>query len=195
MSRSQSEKKQGGAGQSREGAAAEGAACEGAACEGAACEGAACEGASASSGGNDPYIRDKQELAAFCERVKQAGVVAVDAEFIRDRTYYPQLALLQMAVGEEARLIDPLADLDLAPIDALILDPDVRKVLHAATQDLEIFYHRTGKLPANVFDTQIAAAMLGMGAQISYGGLIEKTTGVVLKKGKACLQLVFLMVV
>ncbi|MEM7166090.1 MAG: ribonuclease D [Planctomycetota bacterium] len=131
------------------------------------------------------YVRDDAELVQLCERIRAAGIVAVDAEFIRDRTYYPQLALLQVAVGDEARLIDPLADLDLAPIDALIADVGVRKILHAATQDLEIFFHRTGQLPANVFDTQMAAAMLGMGAQISYGGLIERTTGVVLKKGKA----------
>lgn len=135
--------------------------------------------------GADPYIHSDEELRAFCTRIEAAGLVSVDAEFIRDRTYYPQLALLQMAVGDEARLIDPLSDLDLTPIDELISNPAVRKVLHAASQDLEIFYHRTGQLPSNIFDTQMAAAMLGMGAQISYGGLIERTTGVVLKKGKA----------
>lgn len=119
-----------------------------------------------------PYIDDTDGLAALCERAQLIGRIGLDTEFVRERTYYPRLALVQASVGEEIALIDPLSDrVDLAPLDDLLADPTVSKVLHAATQDLEIFALREGVTLSSIFDTQIAAALVGIGAQVGYGAL------------------------
>ncbi|MFT5431259.1 MAG: ribonuclease D, partial [Myxococcota bacterium] len=130
------------------------------------------------------YIRSTSELSELCEQATVTGRIGIDTEFIRDRTYYAQLALVQLAVEDTHVLVDPLADgLSLEPLEELLSDETVIKVLHAATQDLEIFYQRTGCAPASLFDTQIAAAMCGHGLQVSYGAAVETLLGVKVNKG------------
>ena len=117
-------------------------------------------------------IAETGALAAFCQRQREAEFVAVDTEFMRDKTYWPQLCLVQVAGPEEAAAIDALAPgIDLAPLLALMADPKVLKVFHAARQDLEIFFHMTGKIPAPLFDTQVAAMVCGFGDAVSYENL------------------------
>lgn len=123
------------------------------------------------------------ELAAFCERASHFEFVTVDTEFLRETTYWPKLCLVQVATADEAVLIDPLApDLDLSPFFVLLADEKVRKVFHAARQDIEIFVKLTGKVPANIFDTQIAASVCGFGDSVSYDNLVRSITGVELDK-------------
>lgn len=119
-------------------------------------------------------ITDTDALAALCATLAEGEFVALDTEFMRETTYWPKLCLVQAAgLGGEA-VIDPLAEgLDLAPLDALMANPRVIKVFHAARQDLEIFYQRMGRLPAPVFDTQVAAMACGFGESISYDGLVS----------------------
>ncbi len=131
------------------------------------------------------YLRKTSEIEQFADEARAEGLIALDAEFIRERTYYPQLALIQVATTERSVLIDPVEGADLTAIEDLVLDPDVMKLLHAASQDLEIFYYRTGEIPRNIFDTQIAGALCGLGHQSSYAAMIERTTGVTLKKGES----------
>ncbi len=114
-------------------------------------------------------ITDSAALAAFCANVSASDYVTVDTEFMRDRTYYPQLCLVQVAGPNEAAVIDALApDIDLGPLLALMDNPAVLKVFHAARQDLEIFYNLTGRVPTPLFDTQVAAMVCGFGDQVSY---------------------------
>lgn len=125
-----------------------------------------------------PVIRETQALARFCDEAAKSAYVTVDTEFIRDKTYWPRLCLIQVAHDTDAACIDPLADgIDLAPLYALLSDPQVLKVFHAARQDLEIFYHATGNVPAPLFDTQVAAMVCGFGDQVGYEALIQKTLG------------------
>jgi len=114
-------------------------------------------------------ITDSAALAAFCAKVSVSDYVTVDTEFMRDRTYYPQLCLVQVAGPNDAAVIDALApDIDLGPLLALMDNPAVLKVFHAARQDLEIFYNLTGRVPTPLFDTQVAAMVCGFGDQVSY---------------------------
>ncbi len=127
-------------------------------------------------------ITTTEELAEFCALAHAAPYVTIDTEFLRERTYYSKLCLLQMALpGEEdtesgpAVLVDPLAEgLSLDPFYALLRDESTVKVLHAARQDLEIFYIEGGTLPRPLFDTQIAAMVCGFGDQIGYETLVRK---------------------
>ncbi|HUN49735.1 MAG TPA: hypothetical protein VMU42_01400, partial [Candidatus Sulfotelmatobacter sp.] len=108
-------------------------------------------------------------LAQFCRRMSSAPFVTVDTEFMRENTFWPHLCLVQVAGPEEAVAIDPLADgIDLAPLYALMQDPGVLKVFHAARQDVEIFFHQSGAVPAPLFDTQVAAMVCGFGEQAGY---------------------------
>jgi ribonuclease D len=123
-------------------------------------------------------IADSASLAAFCKRQCQAEFVAVDTEFMRDRTYWPQLCLVQLAGPEEAAAIDTLvADIDLSPLLELLADPKLLKVFHAARQDIEIFFHLTGRVPAPLVDTQVAAMVCGFGDAVSYENLAAKLAG------------------
>ncbi len=131
------------------------------------------------------YLRDTADIEEFADEARKEGIVALDAEFIRERTYFPQLALIQVATTKRSVLIDPVEGADLTAIEDLVLDADVVKILHAASQDLEIFYYRTGKIPRNIFDTQLAGSLCGLGHQSSYAAMIERTTGVFLKKGES----------
>ena len=122
-------------------------------------------------------------LAAFCESQSDSSFLTVDTEFVRESTYYPQLCLIQVAGDTDSAAIDALAPgLDLAPFLALLDDPDIPKVFHAARQDLEIFYTLAGKVPAPVFDTQVAAMVLGFGDQVGYEVLVNKVLGESLDK-------------
>jgi ribonuclease D len=122
-------------------------------------------------------------LAAFCKRATQFDFVTVDTEFLRETTYWPKLCLLQAATPDEAILVDPLADgLTLQPFYELLANPRIVKVFHAARQDIEIFVKATGKVPENIFDTQIAASVCGFGDSVSYDNLVRSVTGVELDK-------------
>jgi len=114
-------------------------------------------------------ISDSASLAAFCARMSEARFIAIDTEFLREKTYWPQLCLVQIAGPDEAMAIDPLVPgIDLAPLWALLDNPQVLKVFHAARQDVEIFLHLTGRIPAPMFDTQVAAMVCGFGDSASY---------------------------
>jgi ribonuclease D len=120
-------------------------------------------------------ITTTDELAAFCKSLAGAEFVAVDTEFMRERTYWPKLCLAQVAGPDEAAAIDALAEgIDLSPLDELMGNPDVLKVFHAARQDLEIFYLRMNKVPGPLFDTQVAAMVCGHGEAASYESLATK---------------------
>ncbi len=123
-------------------------------------------------------IAESIALADFCRRQRQAGVVAIDTEFMRDKTYWPQLCLVQIAGPHEAAAIDTLAPgIDLMPLFDLMADADVTKVFHAARQDVEIFFHLTGRIPAPLVDTQVAAMVCGFGDSVSYENLAAKLAG------------------
>ena len=129
------------------------------------------------------FITDSAELADFCAALRGAPYIAVDTEFLRERTYYAQLCLVQVAYGDHAAAIDPLArGLDLSPLKALLLDPGIVKVFHAATQDLEIFFQKLGQVPSPVFDTQVAASACGLGEQPGYAALVRDLLGLEIDK-------------
>jgi len=130
-------------------------------------------------------IAGSAPLAAAAARLAAAPRLAVDTEFVRERTYVAELALVQLTAGEEIELVDPLAGADLAPLVALLAGPARAKVLHAARQDLEVLLPLLGAPLAPVIDTQLAAALLGHPAQIGYADLVERELGVKLEKGHA----------
>lgn len=132
-----------------------------------------------------PLISDTNTLIALCDRLAKMPFVAVDTEFMRENSYWPDLCLIQIASSEEAAAIDPKADgLDMKPLlDLLVENKDVLKIFHAGGQDLEIVHNLTGKTPVPLFDTQIAAMALGYGEQVGYSNLIESMLGHVLDKG------------
>ena len=119
------------------------------------------------------WIDNDQDLNVLLEQAAQATVVAVDTEFRRRDTFWPEVALVQLCFDSEAYLIDPLKIDDTGPLAALLTDPKVVKVLHSASEDLEVFDRWLGVLPTPLFDTQKAAAMLNMGFGLSYRGLVE----------------------
>jgi ribonuclease D len=120
-------------------------------------------------------ITTTDALAAFCKPLADAEFITVDTEFMRERTYWPKLCLAQVAGPDDAAAIDALADgIDLSPLDELMANPRVLKVFHAARQDLEIFYLRMNKVPAPLFDTQVAAMVCGHGEAASYESLATK---------------------
>jgi ribonuclease D len=120
-------------------------------------------------------ISDSGALEAFCQRIAGSRFITVDTEFIRDRTYWPVLCVVQAAGDEEAGAIDALAEgIDLKPFFDLLAYPHLPKVFHAARQDIEIFWHLTGKIPTPLFDTQIAAMVCGFGDSVSYETLAAR---------------------
>lgn len=123
-------------------------------------------------------ITTSRELAEACQRLSHHPYVTVDTEFLRESTYYPRLCVAQMASPEEAVVFDALSPaLDLSPFFDLMADDRVLKVFHAARQDIEIVWHRAGFVPAPIFDTQVAAMVLGYGESISYDQLVHRITG------------------
>ena len=134
---------------------------------------------------HDLYIDTPEALDALCKRLEGSSWLALDTEFIRERTYRARLCLIQVASPELVACIDPLALPDLEPLGPLLTAPGTVKVLHAAHQDLEIFHQLYGAVPSPVFDTQIAAALLGLGEQMGYGRMVSEMLGVDLEKGHA----------
>lgn len=130
----------------------------------------------------EKYINNQKDLVALCEELASSPWLALDTEFIREKTYYPQLCLMQIGAPGSLACIDTLAIRDLKPFFELISNPDCVKVFHAAGQDLEIFYHLNATLPQPVFDTQLAAAFLGHGEQIGYANLVKELLKVQLEK-------------
>lgn len=128
------------------------------------------------------YIDSDAALAQFCASLRGAGYCAIDTEFIRESTYYPVLALIQIASEDQRGCIDPLAIDDLGPLAELLVDEDLLKVFHSPSQDLEILYQKFGQVPRPIFDTQLAAAVLGLNHQASYAELVERFAGISLEK-------------
>ena len=131
------------------------------------------------------YLSTQEELAAFCERAAPSKVLAVDTEFLREKTFFPKLCLVQVAAGEDIAAIDPILIEDLSPLAALFEDPSITKVFHACSQDLEVLLDGMGVECAPVFDTQLAAAFLGLRQQVSYASLVESYCGVRLPKAES----------
>src|SRR6201992_2304402 len=120
-------------------------------------------------------ITTTDDLAAFCKPLADTEFIAVDTEFMRERTYWPKLCLAQVAGPENAAAIDALAEgIDLSPLDEVMANPKGPKVFHAARQDLEIFYLRMNTVPTPLFDTQVAAMVCGHGEAASYESLATK---------------------
>ncbi len=132
-----------------------------------------------------PLITDSATLASLCERLSTAPFVAVDTEFMRENSYWPDLCLLQISDGKEAAAIDPKAPgLDMKPLlDLMVNNENVLKVFHAGGQDIEIIYNLTGTTPHPLFDTQIASMALSQGEQIGYSNLVDSWLGIQLDKG------------
>ncbi len=123
------------------------------------------------------------EVSEFCASLAGAAYVTVDTEFMRESTYWPIVCLVQIAGPDSAAAIDTMApDMDLAPVLAIFNDPNVLKVFHAGRQDIEIFHHISGHIPAPVFDTQIAAMVCGFGDSVGYETLVAKFAGVTVDK-------------
>lgn len=127
-------------------------------------------------------IDQNAELADWCKQWLQLPYVAVDTEFVRTETYFPIPGLIQIGDGERAFMIDPLAITDWSPLVELLESPSVVKVLHACSEDLEVFQHLCGALPAPLFDTQLAAAFLGMDFSMGYSRLVSDLLGIELAK-------------
>lgn len=131
------------------------------------------------------YISTYEELSAFCERAARFDAIAVDTEFLRERTYHPRLCLVQVATPDECVVIDVIAIDNLAPLAILMRDEGTVKVLHACSQDMEVLNYTLGALPAPIFDTQVAAAFLGERMQTSYNGMVHAFCGVTLPKSES----------
>ena len=130
-----------------------------------------------------PIISTNQDIRKLYKKLEKQKFITVDTEFSRDRTYYPKLCLMQIALENEAYIIDTLAkDINLLPIFYIFSNKKILKVLHASRQDLEIFYNLTGKLPKPLFDTQIAASVCGFGESVGYESLVSIVTGAKLDK-------------
>ena len=128
-------------------------------------------------------ITTTSELAAVCRRMASHSFVTIDTEFLRETTYYPLLCVAQMASPDEAVVVDALAPgIDLGPFFSLMADEKVMKVFHAARQDIEIVWHLAKLIPHPIFDTQVAAMVLGYGNSISYDQLVQRITGDALDK-------------
>jgi ribonuclease D len=131
---------------------------------------------------NIEYIKKPEQLADLCQRIENAPWIAIDTEFLREKTYYPQFCLLQLATPEWIACVDPIALRDLSQLFKAIYNPAVIKVFHSCRQDLEIFYQLTGKLPTPIFDTQIAAPLLGFTENAGYGALVSSFLNINLNK-------------
>lgn len=128
-------------------------------------------------------ITKTSDLKDLCARAAQETFVTLDTEFVRETTYWSQLCLIQLGLSEEAFIIDPLSkELDLTPFFELLQNPHLVKVVHSGRQDVEIFYHMSGQIPARLFDTQIAAMVCGFGESVGYDVLVQSYAKVSLDK-------------
>lgn len=128
------------------------------------------------------YIDTQEGLSDLCRRLSGVEWIALDTEFMRERTYYPQLCLIQVATPEIAACIDPLVCQDLTELMDIFYDESIIKVVHSGGQDMEIFFHLKGRIPSPLFDTQIAAPLLGHPEQAGYAKLVAAITGTQLEK-------------
>ena len=124
------------------------------------------------------WIDDDDALARLVAALAPTSIAAVDTEFVREKTYYPQLCLIQVAAGEQVACIDCLAGLDLSPLYERLFDPGFTWVLHSARQDLEVIFQLTNRMPPRLIDTQVAAALTGYPPQVGLEGLLQRTLGV-----------------
>ncbi|NOR72571.1 MAG: ribonuclease D [Mariprofundaceae bacterium] len=134
---------------------------------------------------NYSYIDTPDALKQACSELAKASVLCVDTEFHREKTYFAHFALLQISSRESCYVIDPTAINDLSPVWELMHNKDILKVFHAARQDLEIIMLESGGLPEPLFDTQVAAALLGYGQQIGFGNLVQRILKKALPKGES----------
>ncbi|AUV01462.1 ribonuclease D [Phytobacter ursingii] len=134
---------------------------------------------------NYQMITTNEALAALCEAAAGTDAIALDTEFVRTRTYYPQLGLIQLYDGERVALIDPLTITDWAPFRDLITNTRVTKFLHAGSEDLEVFLNAFGVMPQPMIDTQILAAFCGRALSWGFAAMVEQYTGVVLDKSES----------
>jgi len=130
------------------------------------------------------YVQDEQQLIDVCQQFAQSDVLAVDTEFVRTRTYYPKLGLLQVCDGRILALIDPVTIDDLSPFWQLMSNANIRKVLHACSEDLEVFLRANCK-PENMIDSQIMMAFLGHGLSMGYAAMIQHFTEIELDKSES----------
>jgi ribonuclease D len=128
------------------------------------------------------YINTADQLAAICEEIKKASWLALDTEFLREKTYYPKFCLLQIATPEWVACVDPIALPELGNLFEAIYNPEIVKVFHSCHQDLEIFYQMTGKVPGPLFDTQVAAPLLGYQDNPGYAMLVSSLLNINLNK-------------
>ncbi|VAX00863.1 Ribonuclease D [hydrothermal vent metagenome] len=132
-----------------------------------------------------PLIENEQELTEFCQKIANAEYIAIDTEFVRDKTYFSKLCLIQIASPTEIACIDPLKVNDLSALKSLFANSAQTKIFHAARQDLEILYFELALMPEPMFDSQIAATLLGLGEQIGYGNLVKHYLDISLAKQHA----------
>ncbi|MGJ8678950.1 ribonuclease D [Paraglaciecola sp.] len=131
------------------------------------------------------FITDNHVLNEFCAQASQAEAIAVDTEFVRTRTLYPKLGLIQIYDGKQLVLIDPLSISDFNALKDLLINPNVVKVLHSCSEDLETFWHAFNVMPSPIFDTQFAASIVGMGTSLGYAKLVEQMLGITVDKGES----------
>lgn len=128
-------------------------------------------------------IENTQDLKNFCETLGRQEFITVDLEFLREKTYYAKLCLIQVGSMEDCAIIDPLApEMDLSPFFTILQNPNIVKVFHSGRQDIEILYKLSGNIPNPVFDTQIAAMVCGFGESVSYETLVNKIVNISLDK-------------
>ncbi len=131
------------------------------------------------------YLDTPEQLNAACPDIAACNVLCLDTEFHREKTYYAEFALLQIYGNAQCWIVDPLALTDLSPLWDILCDERILKVFHAGRQDIEIFVKESGRLPLPLFDTQIAAALLGYGQQVGFGNLVQRITKKALPKGES----------
>ena len=130
------------------------------------------------------FIDNQESLKTICQQFAQSDFLALDTEFVRQTTYYPILALIQICDGQQIAIIDPIAIEDLSPLMAVLYNKNIPKVIHSARQDMEIFYYLNQSVPEALFDTQVSAALLGSGEQIGYAALVKRLLNVDLDKSQ-----------
>ncbi len=131
------------------------------------------------------YIDTPALLATACPEMAACHVLCLDTEFHRESTYYAEFALLQIYGNGHCWIVDPIALTDLSELWDILSNPDILKVFHAGRQDIEIFVKESGRLPTPLFDTQVAAALLGFGQQVGFGNLVQRITKKALAKGES----------
>ncbi|MFT4937655.1 MAG: ribonuclease D [Paraglaciecola sp.] len=131
------------------------------------------------------FITTNEALHTFCVQASDVPAIAVDTEFVRTRTLYPQIGLIQIYDGRQLVLVDPLAISDFTSLTELLVNPNVVKILHSCSEDLETFWHALKVIPEPIFDTQFAASIVGMGSSLGYAKLVEEMLDIKVDKGES----------